>query len=165
MGEIIETVSCPGNTHHLQQLGAALACLLFVHAQMQLQGFANLEANRQHRVERRHRILEDHGDPVAPDLADFVVVKLEQIASVELNFPGHHLARRAGDETNQRHDADALPTTALADDCQGLAFIQRIRNTIDCFDDAIFREKVGVKIADVKQCAHGTLLVSWTRHR
>ena len=44
---------------------------------MQVDGLGHLQADRQRRVERRHRLLEDHGDLVAADGADAGIVELE----------------------------------------------------------------------------------------
>ena len=50
---------------------------------------AELEADREDRVQRRQRVLEDHRDPVGPHLAALLVGQLQQVdALVE------HLARR-----------------------------------------------------------------------
>ena len=46
---------------------------------VQAHGFADLIADGEHRVERRHRLLKDHRDPVAADLAHLVERQLQQV--------------------------------------------------------------------------------------
>ncbi len=45
-------------------------------ALMQTQGFADLVAYREHRVEAGHRLLKDHADLISADIAHGALVKL-----------------------------------------------------------------------------------------
>ena len=53
---------------------------------MDSQHLADLVADVHDRVERRRRLLEDHGDAVAAELAHLVVGQLQQVAPVELDL-------------------------------------------------------------------------------
>ena len=51
---------------------------------MPLHGFSQLPPNREHRVQRRHRLLEDHSYPVAPDVAHGLLGLVEQVVAQKL---------------------------------------------------------------------------------
>jgi hypothetical protein len=54
---------------------------------MDKQRLHDLHADRQNRVERSHRLLEDHRDLVATHRAHLVVGEFEQIAAFEQDAP------------------------------------------------------------------------------
>ncbi len=55
-------------------------------AQVQLCHLHQLFGDLQVRIERGHRILEDHSDAPAADLSDRIVGQQQQIAAVEEHF-------------------------------------------------------------------------------
>ena len=64
----------------------------------------DLQADPEHRIERGHRLLEDHGDLAAADAAHLLVGELEQLAAVEADGA---LRMRAGAWRQQRMTASA----------------------------------------------------------
>ncbi len=69
----------------LEQVLGALEALLFRHRGiMQADGFADLLADGQHRVEGGERVLEDDADLLAANLADLVGRHADQFAAAEL---------------------------------------------------------------------------------
>ena len=89
---------------------------------MQPQRLADLAADREHRIEARHRLLEDHADLVAADGAHGALVELEQIDPLEANA-ARDLAGRLRDQAQDRHRGNRFAAAALADDGQRLAFL------------------------------------------
>ena len=73
-----------------------------------------LIADRKARVERRHRLLKNHRQPVAAQIAHFVVRQAEQIAAVEQHRAVHLRVLRQ--QAHQRERRDALAATGFADD-------------------------------------------------
>ena len=101
----------------LERRGVGLAAS---HVAVVAQRLGDLEAHRQDRVQRRHRLLEDHRDAVAADLAHLLLAERDQVEIGEADVP-------AGDppvgRRHQAHDGqrgDALAATGLADDRQRL---------------------------------------------
>ena len=92
-----------GNADHLQQIERAGARRRLVHVEMDHQRFHDLEPDGQHRVQRRHRLLEDHRDIAAANLAHFVFSKLEKIAPLEQDAAADDAACRLG---QQPHDGE-----------------------------------------------------------
>ena len=62
------------------------ACFPSRHFAMQTQGFGNLFTHLENGIKRRHRILKDHRDIIAADLAHIRLGKLQQIVAVKNNF-------------------------------------------------------------------------------
>ena len=93
MGIVIQTTGRFGDADHLQQFGRAVAGGRAMEVHVQLKRFGHLPADREDGVERRHRLLEDHGDIVATDLPDFVVVQFQDVATLKDDLAGDDLAR------------------------------------------------------------------------
>jgi hypothetical protein len=68
-----------GQPHQLQQRQGLGTGLRAVHALVQHQRLGDLVADGEHRVQRRHRLLEDHRDLVAADGADRLVAGMPQV--------------------------------------------------------------------------------------
>ncbi len=97
---------------------------------MDAQHLLDLEADGKARIEARHRLLEDHGNILADDLAAIGIGKPEQIDAVEQQFVGRHL-RRPGQEAHGSQHGDGLAGSALADDRQHFAGVDLERNAVD----------------------------------
>jgi hypothetical protein len=92
------------------------------HAFVQAQAFRDLLADREERVERRHRLLEDHRDVRAANAAHLLLGLLQQIVAVEQDAPAQIRL-----STRRRIDkrGDALARSRFAD--QRDAFAARDR--------------------------------------
>ena len=80
----------------------------------------DLEPDREHRIEARHRLLEDHGDAVASDLAHLLFRQIEQALTLERDSALNAAVHRR----YQLHDGqrgDALARARLAHDGHCLA--------------------------------------------
>ena len=87
---------------------------------MRLERLADLAPDRQHRIEARHRVLEDHRDLAAADPAQLGVGKPDQIATLEPRAAARHATvPREDPEHGERRDA--LAAAGLADEAERLA--------------------------------------------
>ena len=66
---VLEALGRARDADQLQQLDATLTGGLLVHVHVPFERLGNLIADGQYRVERSHRILKDHGDPMAAHVA------------------------------------------------------------------------------------------------
>ena len=86
-GELVRILVEPafgvGDADELQQLDGAGARLRVVHSHVDRQRLGDLQPDGEQRVERGHRLLEDHRDVAAADLAHLLVVEIEQALAVE----------------------------------------------------------------------------------
>jgi hypothetical protein len=75
-------------------------------------GFLDLRANTHHRIQRRHRLLEDHRDFAAAHRTPRLFVQLRQIALVRpaaLQHRGSGNARPRWQQSHQRQCQHGLP--------------------------------------------------------
>ena len=132
-GELMRVIPQPagrvGNANPLQQRPGALIRLLPRRVAVQPDRFRHLFADGQHGIERRHRLLEDHGDAVAPNGADGVVIQGQQVLPVKEYAAGINPPRIAqqAQDGKCRH---ALAGTALANDGEGLTSLHLQRHAI-----------------------------------
>ena len=86
------------------------------------QRFGHLMADRVHRIERGHRLLEDHADAVAAQTAIVGVRKSDEFIAIQPDAAADDRAVRQ--EAHQRECRDRLATAGLADEPQRLAALQ-----------------------------------------
>ena len=86
-----------GDAHKLEDFDGAAQRRLLVQAFVQQQRFGDLVADCHHRIERRHRLLEDHRDVLAAHAAHRALVERQEISTVEGDGAGDDLAGRLGD--------------------------------------------------------------------
>ena len=89
-----------------------------------------LPPHREHRVQRGECVLEDHRDPVAPDLAALLLLHLEQVLAPEEDLTAGHEPRRRVDDPHDRLGAHGLPGARLADDGEGLPLVDLIAHLV-----------------------------------
>src|SRR5262245_53115331 len=116
---------------------------------MQPQGLGDLAADGEDRIEAGHRLLEDHADIVAADLAHGALAELEQVAALETyrapDLPGwlwHQPQNGIG-----RH---RLSAAALADDRHRFAGLDRERDAIDRAVHPVRRAEVSLQVIDFR---------------
>src|SRR6184192_3119166 len=102
---------------------------------MRLERLADLPADGQHRVERGHRVLEDHRDLAAADPPQLPVAEREQVLAAEERGAAGHAAG-AREDAQQRERGDALAAARLADDAEGLADPDLEGDAVDGVDGA-----------------------------
>ena len=68
--------------HLAQQLQRAGLGLFLVHVAVNAQTFGQLASNRENRVQRGHRLLKDHADLIAANIAHQILLGLRQIDAI-----------------------------------------------------------------------------------
>src|SRR5207253_260841 len=117
--------------HRLLQSGGSREILV------QLDRLGDLTADREHRVERSQRLLEDHGNVVAAHAAHLRFVEREQVRALERHLAGNDLTRWIGNEPHDRERRRALAAAGFADDRQRLARAQPERYVVDGLEGAL----------------------------
>ena len=128
---------------------------LVVEPLVQGQGLGDLPADRQHRVQRRHRLLKDHRNVVAAHVAHLGLAKRQQVAAGEADHARYDAAGWRRHEAQHRQRRDALAAAGLADDRQGFARHDMERDAIDSTDNAVAGEEPGLEIGDFEQWPAG----------
>ena len=97
---------------------------------VRLESLDDLFRNPHHRIERGHRLLEDHADLAAAQILHRLLVKGDQVAAAEADRAGcrfHRLRQKSHDGMGDHR----LSGAGLAYDAQRLAGRNRERNLLD----------------------------------
>ena len=144
---------------------ARLAELLVQH-----RSFRDLLADGQHRVQRGHRILEDHRDLVAPDRAHPLLVELQQVLAVVADRAARDHRRRRRDQLQHRHRRHALAAARLARRCPSVSPRRRSKLTPSTarmmpsrFANHTFRSSTSTIASRAAECGHGIHLKAAAR--
>ena len=105
-----------------QQIFGALARLLAAALAVPEIDFLHLVADRVDRIERGHRVLEDHRDAVAAERGELLPSRREQVAALELEPFGPH-PRAARQQAHEGERGHGLAAAGFADDAQRLAAV------------------------------------------
>src|SRR5690606_23549696 len=101
------------------------------HPLVQAQDLADLLLDRVERVERGHRLLEDHGDVVAANPAEICLVPVEQVFSLEQDLPGWMTCGGIGKQLEDRKRGNRLARSGLTDQRNRLSLADLERDAID----------------------------------
>src|SRR2546427_1623149 len=113
-------------------------------------GLRHLPEDGEERVQRRHGVLEDHGDPPATDPPQFTLALARQIFALEDDPPSHGPSSPR-QEPDDREARRRLAASRLADEPQGLAFVKREAHAVPRPEDACPAEAEEVRL----QLGHG----------
>ncbi len=94
----------PGDSHFFEHLQGLLPGRGLVGHPMKQQGFDELILNAQERVQRGHRVLENHGDAAAANAIELSLGHLQQIFPFKKGFAGFN---PSGWFWNQTHEGVA----------------------------------------------------------
>ena len=142
-----------GNADLLQQLDGAAAALRARAALMHRQRLHDLVADAEGRVEAGHRLLEDHRDVLADDLAPLAVRQGQEVDAGEAHDIRRHLAR-PGDEAHDGEHGDALAGAGFAHHAQQLAGLEGEVDAVHRPERAAMSLEFDREVADFEQ-GHG----------
>jgi hypothetical protein len=111
-----------------------------------LERLGDLRTDREHRVQRRHRLLEDHRDAIAAQRAHVVLGQREQVAAAV----DDRSARRAH-EPHDRERERGFAGSRLADDAERGSRCDRERRAVDGTHVAVARDE----LLHLEQRGHG----------
>ena len=104
----------------------------------------HLRPDAEHRVQRHHRILEDHRDAPAAEVAHLARRQPDEILALEQDAAADDPAGRI-DEAEDREAGDRLARAGLADEPQHLAAADLEADAVDRLDDAPLGEEMRVR--------------------
>ena len=114
----------------------------------------HLPADRQHRVQRRGRILEHHRDLAPAHAAQLSRIQADEFTAVQADRSCHDAARLF-DESQDREAGDGLAGARLADQPDDLARGNREAHVVNGLQHAGARREVGAQAADLEQGRRG----------
>src|SRR4029079_150264 len=118
------------------------------HSTVHARDLRNLITNGKDGVERRHRLLKDHRDAIAADIADRFVAESDDVLSLELDAASGLDAAGRLDEPEDRERRDRLATSRFSDDSHRLAGANVEGDPIDRARYAALGVKPGAQIVD-----------------
>src|SRR5262249_17567388 len=144
------------DVHEAQHLAGLVHRVAPAEPLVQADGLGDLLAHREDGVERGHRLLEDHRDLLAADLAHLRGGKLEEVPAVVVDLAVDDASWGLRDEPHDAERRDALAAARLADHAQRLALVDVEVHPVDGADDALVGEEVRLQSLDVEQSfGHG----------
>ena len=126
----------PRNTHHLQKLHHAPEAFLLRDFIVHPYGLRNLIPYGKDRIQCRHRILKDHGDPVPADFFHLLLRQVKKLFPFEENISSAHLSRRIGKNPDDCLCYRCLSCTGFSHQPQRLALFQHKRYAVYRMDHA-----------------------------
>src|SRR5262249_15493071 len=116
--------------HLLQTTDSLPTGLRLAHAKVEFKGLGKLALDGEHRVEGGHGLLKDHGNLLTTDMPHLQVGELEQVLTLEDDFPSHRFARRVWNEAHDRERAHALAAAAFSHEAQGFSLCKIVGDPI-----------------------------------
>ena len=110
----------------------------------------HLRIDPQHRIQRHHRILENHRDAVAAKLSQVLFAQRAKIASLEAQVSRDDATRRI-DEAHDRVAGHRLAGPRFTDQSQHLAARDGEGDVVDRLDHARLGEEVGLQTVNFEQ--------------
>ena len=153
MRELIKSSFGVGDADELKQLDGAGARLLLVHVKVDGQRFGDLQPDGEQRIERRHRLLEDHRNVAPADFAHLVLVEVEQIATIEYDAAVWDAAGVSRQQAHDRECRDRFARPQFTDDGDGFATPHTETQPLDRPHHPARGEKMDMQILYLKQRA------------
>ncbi len=118
-----------------------------------------LRADREDRIEGRHRVLKDHCDLLSAQAAEFGWGQIQQIAAAELD-PARYAAGIAGQQAEQSQSERRLTATTFTDQPDDTAALDGERNIPQHMQRTLRYGEIDRQLMDAKQVfsAHGSRL-------
>jgi hypothetical protein len=117
------------DAHPLEQVRGHGHRVLALDAAVTLQHLGHLETDRDDRVERGQRVLEDHRDVLAAPVPHVVVGQCEQVGALVVDGAGD-LVAALGEQPHDRQRGHRLAASGLADQTDGLSGAHREAHTV-----------------------------------
>ena len=152
--EGLEALGGLSQRHHLQQLLRADERAALGEAPVQRQHLGNLAADGVERIEGGHRLLEDHRDPVAANLAQPACRGADHVGAVDLDGAARMRGDRIGQELEDRERRYRLARAALAHQRHGLAPLDVEGDAGDGAHGLDGAREFDPEVADADQRAH-----------
>ncbi|MNI33957.1 hypothetical protein D3C73_879280 [compost metagenome] len=154
MGILLGNFFRTGNSDLAQHFNRTLVRFLLAQLQMKPGGFGNLPANLEHRIQRGHRLLKNHRNPVAADTPYFLHRHLQHILAFKTDLPGGNPADPLRQQLHDRQRGDAFAAAGFADDAQRLPFAHGQADAVNRTDGSRGRCEFGAQPGDFKQFCH-----------
>ena len=104
---------------------------------MQQEDFRDLLADGHDRIERSHRLLEDHRDVLAAYPLHLLLGEAEEIDAVELDAAAGDAAGRIGHQPHERERGDGLAAAGFTDNGESFPGLDGKAHCVDRLEDSL----------------------------
>ena len=136
-----------GDAHHAQCIARALAGFVLRDLGMRQHRLDHLRVDPEYRIQRHHRVLEDHRDLVAAKGAHAFLGQLREVVSLEQDAAADDAARRI-DQAHDGKAGDGLARARFADQPQHLAARHAEGDIVHRLHHAGAGEEMRAQVAD-----------------
>ncbi len=147
------------DAHEIEQLEHAGAGLRRGHRLVHEEHLGNLLFHVVQRVQRGHRLLEDHRDVVAAHLAQRGFRGADQLLALESDRAARMARHRVGQQLQHRERGHRLAGAGLADQRHRLALADLERDVLDRLDRAAGRIEGDREVVDTEQLFFGHAII------
>ena len=140
------------DAHRVEELERLLVRLVLGDVEVVAEALGELPADLHHRVERGHRVLEDHGHLGAPQGPQLVLRRADELLAGVGGRPGADDVL-GGEQAHDRAGQHGLAGARLADDAEGLAPLEAEGHAVDGLDDPGRGVEVGPEVVDDEERA------------
>ena len=140
----------PDRSEHLR---GALARLRSSQSETELQHLPHLSLDREHRVQRGHRILEDHRDLFSPDVRQLFGRESQDVGARKPDLPTEDLTGRAWDEPEDGRSGNTFAATRLPDDPEGSARVDLKGHTVHCVEESVLGLEGDLEVVDLEKAS------------
>ena len=151
MGKLFHPALRRRNAHHGEQLHGAVPGGCRRHFLVGGEHLFDLKSDGQYGVERRHGLLEDHGNRLAPHPAHFLFAGFEKIPSFEDDLAIPVFSRRDIQQFQNRKGGHGLAAAALPHQSQCFTLPQLEGNPVNRPGNALPDMETDVQITDPQQ--------------
>ena len=149
---VVEAAARRRDADQLEQLDGPIDRAATLQLAVRLEHLGQLALDGEDRVQRGHRVLEDHRHAVAPDLAHRLLAAGRGCPRRRTRIsPARDLRRRLRQQAHQRQRADALAAARLAHDAERLAAGEVVADAVDGVDGALAGSERDAQVADRQQ--------------
>jgi hypothetical protein len=150
------------NSDTVEELCRPRVCSLAGHVEVRLERLPDLTSDRQHGIQRRHRILEDHRDLATADATQRAVALPDEVLPLEQRAAiGDAPVAREQPEDRQR--SHALPAAGFANDPERLASGDLESDAVHGVDRSAASRELDAQILHGKKGRLSHELASWDR--
>ena len=149
-GEALFRIRDPHRSEHLR---GTLAHLGPLQSEAEFQHLPHLSLDREHRVQRGHGVLEDHGDLVPPDVRQLFGGESQDVGARKPDLPTEDLTGRAWDEPEDGRSGNTLAATRLPDDPEGSARVDLKGHTVHCVEESVLGLEGDLEVVDLEKAS------------
>jgi hypothetical protein len=148
------------DANHAERVAGAAAGFVVADLLMRLHRLDHLGVDAQDRVQRHHRVLENHRDAVAAKLPHLLIRQLREVLALEQDLAGDDAAGRI-DQPHHRKAGDRLARSGFPHKPEHLAAGHGEGDIVHRLHHASAGEEMGAEVADLERGGRGLRRDSW----